>query len=105
MLANINRGHTYKSTTPFMDYHQLAADIKQWGRDLGFQKVGITDVDLSTEQQHLERWLAAGMHGDMEWMARHAELRTGPINCIRCSACDFGADELFTGWKLALLKP
>ena len=61
-----------------MDYHQLAADIKQWGRDLGFQKVGITDVDLSTEQQHLERWLAAGMHGDMEWMARHAELRTRP---------------------------
>jgi len=78
MLANINRRHTYKSTTPFMDYHQLAADIKQWGRDLGFQKVGITDVDLSTEQQHLERWLAAGMHGDMEWMARHAELRTRP---------------------------
>jgi epoxyqueuosine reductase len=26
---------------------QLAADIKRWGRELGFQQVGITDTDLS----------------------------------------------------------
>jgi epoxyqueuosine reductase len=61
-----------------MDYHQLAEDIKRWGAELGFQKVGITDVDLSTEREHLRRWLEQGMHGDMEWMARHEELRTRP---------------------------
>lgn len=61
-----------------MDYHQLAEDIKRWGAELGFQKVGITDVDLSTERANLQRWLDDGMHGDMEWMARHADLRTRP---------------------------
>lgn len=45
---------------------------------MGFQKVGITDVDLSTEREHLRRWLEQGMHGDMEWMARHEDLRTRP---------------------------
>ena len=61
-----------------MDYHQLAADIKRWGAELGFQKVGITDIDLSAERDYLQKWLASGMHGTMEWMARHADLRTRP---------------------------
>lgn len=61
-----------------MDYHQLAEDIKSWGAELGFQKVGITDVDLSAERDYLQKWLAQGMHGDMEWMTRHADLRTRP---------------------------
>ena len=29
-----------------LDLDQLAADIKLWGRELGFQQVGITDIDL-----------------------------------------------------------
>ncbi|MGQ4276738.1 tRNA epoxyqueuosine(34) reductase QueG [Pseudidiomarina sp. E22-M8] len=61
-----------------MDFHQLAADIKRWGHELGFQKVGITDLDLSAERDALQQWLAAGMHGEMNYMERHAELRTRP---------------------------
>ncbi|MEQ4545865.1 MAG: hypothetical protein ABN490_21770, partial [Pantoea agglomerans] len=30
-----------------LDLHQFAQQIKQWGLDLGFQQVGITDTDLS----------------------------------------------------------
>lgn len=61
-----------------MDFHQLAADIKQWGAELGFQKVGITDLDLAAEQDALQRWLDAGMHGEMDYMERHRELRANP---------------------------
>ncbi|KFZ31035.1 [Fe-S]-binding protein [Pseudidiomarina salinarum] len=61
-----------------MDFHQLAADIKRWGAELGFQKVGIADLDLSAEQEHLQRWLAAGMHGEMDYMERHGDLRAHP---------------------------
>lgn len=57
---------------------QLARAIKQWGRELGFQQVGITDTDLSRAEQHLHDWLAAGRHGDMAWMARHGTKRTRP---------------------------
>ncbi|MFC0445962.1 tRNA epoxyqueuosine(34) reductase QueG [Pseudidiomarina halophila] len=61
-----------------MDFHQLAEDIKRWGQELGFQKVGITDLDLSAERDALAQWLADGMHGEMDYMERHAELRTRP---------------------------
>ncbi|PYD23809.1 tRNA epoxyqueuosine(34) reductase QueG, partial [Pseudomonas syringae pv. pisi] len=30
-----------------LDLNQLAQKIKQWGLELGFQQVGITDTDLS----------------------------------------------------------
>src|SRR5690625_8020481 len=56
-------------SAPF-DFHQLAADIKMWGRELGFQQVGITDMDLSTEEPRLNAWLAQGYHGTMEWLER-----------------------------------
>jgi epoxyqueuosine reductase len=67
-----------KARNSIMDFHQLAADIKQWGQELGFQKVGITDLDLAAEQAALKRWLDQGMHGEMDYLARHADLRADP---------------------------
>ena len=60
------------------DYRALAADIKAWGRELGFQAVGIADTDLSAAQSRLAEWLGLGWHGDMDYMARHAALRARP---------------------------
>ena len=45
------------------DLAQLAQSIKDWGRELGFQQVGITDVDLGEHEAHLQRWLDAGYQG------------------------------------------
>ena len=61
-----------------LDLHQLAQQIKQWGKDLGFQQVGITDTDLSTEEPRLQAWLDKQYHGEMEWMARHGMMRARP---------------------------
>lgn len=61
-----------------MDYQTLADNIKLWAAELGFQKVGITDVDLSEHEPALQRWLDAGYHGDMDWMARHGMMRARP---------------------------
>lgn len=61
-----------------IDYTELAQNIKQWGKELGFQKVGICDVDLSTHEKPLQDWLDAGYHGDMDWMARHGMMRARP---------------------------
>jgi len=60
------------------DYRALAESIKQWGHALGFQQVGITDTDLSEAEGHLLRWLAAGRHGTMDYMARHGDRRSRP---------------------------
>ncbi len=61
-----------------MNYEQLAQQIKVWGKELGFQKVGICDVDLSEHEAALQKWLDAGYHGSMDWMARHSMMRARP---------------------------
>ncbi|WP_033792358.1 tRNA epoxyqueuosine(34) reductase QueG [Pantoea septica] len=61
-----------------LDLHQLAQQIKQWGKDLGFQQVGITDTDLSVEEPRLQAWLDKQYHGEMEWMTRHGMMRARP---------------------------
>lgn len=64
--------------TQTIDYQALASDIKRWGKELGFQQVGITDLDLSQHQHSLQKWLEQGYHGDMEFMQRHTDLRAHP---------------------------
>jgi len=61
-----------------MDYAALARQIKAWGRELGFQAVGIADADTSGAEPRLLEWLSRGWHGEMEYMARHAGLRADP---------------------------
>jgi epoxyqueuosine reductase len=60
------------------DLAALARDIKAWGCELGFGAVGISDVDTTQAMPHLQAWLAAGRHGDMDYMVRHAGLRADP---------------------------
>ena len=60
-----------------LDWKQLATRIKAWGRELGFAELGIAAAaDLDAEG--LNQWLAAGWHGDMDYMAGHGDLRTRP---------------------------
>lgn len=61
---------------------QLAQQIKGWARELGFQKLGVADTDLTGHEAHLKQWLAAGRHGEMEWMARHGSKRSRPAELV-----------------------
>jgi epoxyqueuosine reductase len=64
------------------DYSQLAADIKRWGLELGFQRVGIADVDLTADEGRLADWLAAGFAGEMHYMQRHGLRRARPADIV-----------------------
>ena len=64
------------------DYLRLAQRIKRWGLALGFQQIGIADIDLHEHEQHLIRWLDAGWHGEMAYMARHGTRRSRPGELI-----------------------
>ncbi len=65
-----------------MDLQGLAEQIKVWGRELGFQKVGIAAADLPADEQHLHAWLTAGRHGEMEYMQRHGTKRARPAELV-----------------------
>jgi len=65
-----------------MDFAALAVQVKDWGREFGFQKLGIAAVDLPDDEQRLMAWLAAGRHGKMEYMARHGAKRARPPELV-----------------------
>lgn len=60
------------------DWSTLAARIKQWGAELGFQQTAITDTDLGEYETRLQQWLARDYQGDMQWMAGHGTKRSRP---------------------------
>jgi epoxyqueuosine reductase len=60
----------------------LALTIKQWGRELGFAEIRISDTDLSTQEPGLRAWLAAGHHGEMDYMAAHGMKRARPAELV-----------------------
>lgn len=61
-----------------LDLLALTASIREWAAQLGFQQVGITDIDLTEDALRLEAYLAAGYHGEMEYMASHGTMRSRP---------------------------
>ncbi|MDX1252976.1 MAG: tRNA epoxyqueuosine(34) reductase QueG [Gammaproteobacteria bacterium] len=60
------------------DFDKLAADIKRWGCELGFQQIGISDTRLDEHETHLLNWLKAGHHGEMTYMESHGVKRSRP---------------------------
>jgi epoxyqueuosine reductase len=53
----------------------LAEKIKAWGSELGFQQVAIAEPDLNQASERLNKWLADGFQGSMQWMGEHGDKR------------------------------
>ena len=56
--------------------------LREWARELGFASLGVADVDLSDAEPGLLAWLAAGHHGEMDYMARHGMKRAQPAELV-----------------------
>ena len=65
-----------------IDLDQLAANIKHWGGNLGFQRVSIIAPDLKYASEKLKTWLDNKYHGSMDWMAKHEEKRCTPEKLV-----------------------
>jgi epoxyqueuosine reductase len=61
-----------------MDYAALKETIREAGKKLGFAALGVARAEPGQAVDHLREWLAEGCHGEMDYMARHAELRANP---------------------------
>ncbi|MHB1540102.1 MAG: tRNA epoxyqueuosine(34) reductase QueG [Steroidobacteraceae bacterium] len=64
------------------DLQALRHELAERARALGFSALGIAGVDLHEDEQHLLRWLDAGLHGRMHYMARHGTLRSRPAQLL-----------------------
>jgi epoxyqueuosine reductase len=65
-----------------VDYTALTARIRKWAHELGFQAVGISDIDLSAAESGLQEWLSLGWHGELDYMANHGTKRSRPAELV-----------------------
>jgi epoxyqueuosine reductase len=89
-----------------IDYHGLADDIRRWGLELGFGRVGIAGVELAGDEAHLLNWLEAGFHGEMEYMARHGTKRSRPPDLapgtvrVIAARMDYAPADIDDAWEM-----
>jgi epoxyqueuosine reductase len=86
-----------------IDIKLIAADIKKWGVELGFQQVSFTDIDLSKYEHHLKDWIDRNYHGAMSYMAENHDKRCHPeqlvpgtirVVCVRMDYALYYKDSL-----------
>ena len=64
------------------DLTELKAQISRWGTELGFQQLGVSDIDLAEAESRLDAWLDDGYHGTMDYMHRHGRKRSRPAELV-----------------------
>ncbi|MGZ8552071.1 MAG: tRNA epoxyqueuosine(34) reductase QueG [Chitinophagaceae bacterium] len=63
--------------------HTHTRFIKQTAAGLGFDYCGIAKAErLNADAERLEKWLRNEMHGSMQYMENHFELRVNPCNLV-----------------------
>jgi epoxyqueuosine reductase len=75
------------TTPPPYDPAELVTQIRDWGRELGFDRVHIADIDLSDAEAGLLAWLDKGFHGSMNYMANHGLKRARPAELVPGTVC------------------
>ena len=89
-----------------IDYKSLADDIRQWGAELGFGRIGIAGTDLGEDEAHLLRWLDSGYHGEMDYMARHGTKRSRPEDLapgtvrVIAARMDYAPPDIDDAWDM-----
>jgi epoxyqueuosine reductase len=61
-----------------IDLAAVKEELRLLARRMGFDALGVADVELGADEQHLQDWLAAGFHGEMHYMQRHGTMRSRP---------------------------
>lgn len=70
------------ATSDPIDYAELKARIIDWAESLGFQQLGVSDIDLRKAEARLRDWLDQGRHGTMHYMQRHGTKRSQPDELV-----------------------
>ena len=91
----------------FLSAFDLKASLDRQALTLGFDCVGVTGPDAIAEiAGHFHEFLAAGAHGDMDWLAREPERRMDPrtlwadVRSVIMLGVNYGPDDD----PLAILK-
>ncbi|KLJ00399.1 tRNA epoxyqueuosine(34) reductase QueG [Luteimonas sp. FCS-9] len=93
------------SAAPSPDPRHVAARIRAIAADMGFQRCGIAGIELAEDEAHLRDWLAQGLYGTMDWMARHGTMRARPAELLPGTVrvisvgLDYGRNDDDSAWE------
>lgn len=101
----------YLTTMPSPDASAVSCDpdaialrIRTLASAAGFQRFGISGIELGEDEAHLRSWLAEGLYGDMAWMAHHGSKRSRPQELVPGTlrvvsvGLDYGPDSHDDAW-------
>ena len=93
------------SDSHVIDGEAVLANLRAWGRELGFSQIGVADIDLASAEAPLLAWLDNGFHGAMDYMAAHglkrarpAELVPGTLSVVT-ARLDYLPQQTAPGWQ------
>src|SRR6056297_2565092 len=86
----VNHPHRHASPPPMSadttdsnpQMTDLAARIRAWAKELGFQRGGGARPELAADGARLTRWLGEGRHGTMHYMEKHGTRRSRPAELV-----------------------
>ena len=94
------RGPRLLNATVKLSPADLKAALAHEARELGFDCVGVTDPDaIADAAKHFHAFLAAGAHGEMDWLAANPERRADPrvlwagVRSVIMLGVNYGPDE------------
>jgi epoxyqueuosine reductase len=94
------RGPRLLNATVRLSPADLRVALARQARTLGFDCVGVTDPDaIADAAKHFHAFLAAGAHGEMDWLAANPERRAHPrvlwagVRSVIMLGVNYGPDE------------
>lgn len=73
-----NTDSTPSNTLCDQTMQEITNQLHAHASEMGFQQIGISDLNLKEANNALKRWLKAGYHGQMHYMEQHSDLRENP---------------------------
>lgn len=89
--SNLNKQHSDSKNIAI-----LQQNIEKLAIKLGFDAIGFSDIDLSSHEKYLNKWLQKGFHGQMSYMQKHGTKRSRPNELVAgtCSVISVRLDYL-----------
>ena len=66
------------TAAPIIDLEEVKRELAARAAALGFAAIGVAHIEIPEDERHLLTWLAAGYHGEMDYMERHGVMRSRP---------------------------
>ncbi len=65
-----------------LKFDEIAKNIKSWGKEIGFNDVGISNTQLSKNKKLYKKWIEDGFNGDMSYLERHQPQKFKPTELL-----------------------